>query len=336
MSPTLSVVMPVFNGERYIGAALESIRQQAPLDLEVIVVDDGSSDSTLAIVRGFEQKIPVRCLTPGRLGNWVAATNIGLRESKGEWVCFLHHDDVWLPGRIARLRPLLQDRGHTLILHNALFIGPHGETLGAWTCPLAEGTVSPDQVLERLLVQNFIAMPTPVFRRNSALAVGGLDEALWHSADWDYWLRLVSSGPTYFIGETLTGFRVHPSSQTAARRTGPGEWEKQLSMVVDRHLPHWTATGRRRTRVKRMAAVSIAVNSALAAKSRGEAVPFSPILRKALALGPLGCAQYLRISRIFERVAARLRVKKPQSAKRLGAASAPVGSSVQGSEAQCR
>ncbi len=194
-----------------------------------------------------------------------------------------------------------------LVLHNAMFVGPDGRKLGPWTCPLPEGVVPPNRFIERLLVQNFIAMPSPVFRRSAAIHSGGLDEALWFSADWDFWLRLGALGPVHFIAETLSAFRVHPESQTAARKLLPNEWEQQLTKVLARHLQKWAPPGKLRASVERVALASIAVNSSLSATSRGEPVKPSAVLLRLLALGPSGWHRYLRDSRIVQRVRSRLK-----------------------------
>ncbi len=308
MAALLSVVMPTYNGEQFLAAALESVRQQFADDIEFIIVDDGSSDSTLDIIRGFSQKLPLRLITPGRIGNWVAATNIGLREATGEWASFLHQDDLWLPGRIAKLRAAIENAKGALILHNAKFIGPNGQTLGPSTCPLPAGDVPSDLFIERLLIQNFIALPSPVFRRSIVLESGGLDESLWFSADWDLWLRLGTRGPVHFIDQTLAAFRVHPASQTASRSVQPREWHQQLSTVLERHIKAWTATGSRRNSVERAAEFSIAINSALASASRRISSSFFPLISKFLALGPSGWQRYMRDSRIVQRVKPRLMV----------------------------
>jgi glycosyltransferase involved in cell wall biosynthesis len=309
MNPFLSVVVPTYNGERFIAAALESVRGQHE-GIELVIVDDGSSDRTLDIVRDFAKVLPIRLLTPGRIGNWVAVSNIGLREATGDWACFLHQDDLWLPGRMARLRGEMESAEGALVHHNAMFVGPDGQELGPWTCPLPEGDVPPDRFIERLLVQNFIAIPSPVFRRSVAIRSGGLDEALWFSADWDLWLRLGALGPVRFIAGTLSAFRVHPASQTVARKLLPNEWEQQLTTVLARHLQNWPVTGKLRASVERVAMASIKVNSALSAASRGEPVRPSAVLLGLLALGPSGWHRYLRDSRIVQRVRSRLKVQR--------------------------
>src|SRR5580698_8174191 len=130
MSPLLSIVIPTYNGERFISAALASVQAQDHQGIELIIVDDGSSDRTLDIVRDFAKALPLRLITPERMGNWVAITNLGLREAKGDWACFLHQDDLWLPGRMARLWPEMETAEGPLILHNAKFVGPDGQGRG--------------------------------------------------------------------------------------------------------------------------------------------------------------------------------------------------------------
>lgn len=312
MNPFLSVVMPTYNGERFIAAALESVRGQHD-GIELVIVDDGSTDRTPDIVRDFAKDLPIRLLTPGRIGNWVAVSNTGLREATGDWACFLHQDDLWLPGRMARLRPEMERAEGALVLHNAMFMGPDGQKLGPWTCPLSEGVVPSDRFIERLLIQNFIAISSPVFRRSPAIASGGLDEALWFSADWDLWLRLGAMGPVRFLAETLSAFRLHPGSQTAARKVQANEWQDQLTTVLERHLKKWPVSGKVRASVEEAAATSIIVNSALSAASRGESVSYSAVVFDLLALGPLGWNRYLRDSRIVQRVRSRLKVRHPKS-----------------------
>src|SRR6267378_4475041 len=231
--PWLSIVMPVWNGERYLREALESIRQEGTGGYEVIAVDDGSSDRSPEILREWERHLPLRHVARERGGNWVAATNAGLREARGDYVCFLHQDDLWLPGRLAAIR---QEARHApaLILHPAVFIAADGSRLGTWRCPLPAGEVEPPLFAERLIVQNFIAIPAPAFRREAALALGGMDEALWYLADWDLWLRLGSQGAIRYLTSALAAFRVHPSSQTIVPKH-LADRRCQHQLVLERH-----------------------------------------------------------------------------------------------------
>lgn len=309
MSTLLSVIMPTYNGQEFLAAALESVRSQRADNFELVIVDDGSSDRTLEIIRDFSADLPIRLITPGRRGNWVAVSNIGLREAKGEWACFLHQDDLWLPGRLLRIRREMEKSEGAVVLHNAMFIGPQGEELGPWTCPLPEGVVPVEQFVERLLVQNFIAIPSPVFRREEAVRSGGMDESLWYSADWDFWLRLGKLGPVRFIEDTLSAFRVHPASQTASRKLKPNEWQHQLDAVLARHMENKAFAGKFKPAVKKAARASVTVNCAMAAASRGEPYSVPAVLGELLALGPFGLRRYVRDSRIMQRVGSRLKVQ---------------------------
>ena len=97
-SPWLSVIMPTYNGASYLSAALESIAIQLEKDIEVIVVDDGSTDRTISIIRAYTHRFPLRIVERNHSGNWVANTNMGLSLARGEYVSFLHQDDSpWLP-----------------------------------------------------------------------------------------------------------------------------------------------------------------------------------------------------------------------------------------------
>ncbi len=310
MDPFLSVIMPVYNGEKLIAAALESVRAQYSEEIELVIVEGGSSDRTLEIVREFAEVFPIRLITLEDAGNWVAKSNIGLREAKGDWACFLHCDDFWLPGRIARLWGEMETAKGALILHNTMFVGPDGNGLGPWTCPLSAGDVPSDEFAEHLLIQNFIAINSPVFRRKAVLQSGGLDEALPLCADWDIWLRLGAPGPVRFIAETLGAYRIHDASLTAARKLLANEWEEQLSTVFFRHLNNWTGAGKRRASVERAAKASIAVNSFLVAASRGMPTRPSAVFFELLALAPSGWRRYLRDSRIVQRVHSRLRLQR--------------------------
>ena len=79
---------------------------------------------------------------------------------------------------------------------------------------LAGFAVPADLLLERLMVQNFVAIPAPAINRDAFLRVGGMDKSLWYTADWDLYLKLACAGPVYYAHEALTCFRVHGDSQT--------------------------------------------------------------------------------------------------------------------------
>jgi glycosyltransferase involved in cell wall biosynthesis len=97
-APWLSIVLPAWNGERHLPAALESVLREGTRGYEVVAVDDGSTDSTPDLLRSFAARLPLRIVRSPTRGNWVAASNAALREARGRYACFLHQDDLWMPG----------------------------------------------------------------------------------------------------------------------------------------------------------------------------------------------------------------------------------------------
>lgn len=305
--PWLSVIVPTYNGAAYLDRALASIAAQADDGVEVIAIDDGSTDATTTILDRYADRLHLRIESRGRVGNWVANSNHGLRLARADHACFLHQDDLWLPGRLRALRPLVsRAAGPALLLHPSRFVNARDQFLGMWHCPLSAGPHAPEQVMEHLLVQNFIAIPAPIFSRQAALDVGGLDEGLWYTADWDFWLRLASRGPTVYHTRPLTAFRVHGDSQTMQGAARAAEMRRQLDVVLERHLPRLRKNA---MQIGAAARLSVELNHALAEAVGGRRPPWLRLARRFLGLGLSGCHRFLRDSRIIERVQARVRAQ---------------------------
>jgi hypothetical protein len=308
--PWLSVIMPTYNGAAYLADTLASIHRQSDKQIEVIAVDDGSSDDTLAILNTYANWLPLRIIARIRVGNWVANTNVGLNEARGKYVCFLHQDDLWLPGRLRTLRRLVHwEPQAALYCHASRYSDSSGRGLGVWRSPLPVGRSEPQRVVEQLLVQNFLAVPAPLFTRAAALGAGGMDENLWYTADWDLWLKLASAGTVVYHPAPLAAFRLHPQSQTAQGVARASDMHKQCETVLQRHLPRWEAANPGRSEIGQAARMSVEVNHALAACAYGDRPRWLPLAARLLALGPAGSYRYFRDSRIVERVAAQVRAR---------------------------
>jgi hypothetical protein len=310
-SPWLTVVMPTYNGARHLPAALESIRPQAD-SVEVVAIDDGSTDDTVAILDSFSKSIRLRIIERPHSGNWVSSANLGLSASSGEWACFLHQDDLWSPGRVATLKAALTRRPDlSLVLHPSWFIDEDGKRLGIWRCPLPahRRPVDSRRLIQRLLVQNFIAMPAPLFRRDLALQVGGLNESLWYTADWDFWLKVATVARTAYLPEPLTAFRLHSGSQTVRGSQKLDEFRGQLESVLYDHLGAYKAGGGDGNSLRPLCQFSVDMNVSLAAALHGERPPWPRLGLQFLSLGAQGWHRYLRDSRLTERVTARIRAK---------------------------
>ena len=309
--PWLSIIIPTYNGQKYLAATLDSVVIQQDNDIECIVIDDGSTDATVSLVETYRDKLPIE-LIQRKQGNWVANTNHGLSIAQGEYTCFLHQDDLWQPGRLAAMKQAIAKYPQAnLYLHSALFIDSQGNQLGSWNCPFGkqEIVLAPKTTVEKLLVQNFIAIPAPIFKRQVALDLKSMDEALWYTADWDFWLKLAASGDTVYYPEALAAFRVHADSQTIRRSSSVEDFREQMKIVVAKHLDLWKNRESFSREVESVAWFSTEVNTTLAAMIHGETANLFQLGFNFLGLGISGWNRYWQDSRILERVSARLKTK---------------------------
>jgi glycosyltransferase involved in cell wall biosynthesis len=307
-APWLSVIIPSYCGERWIDASMNSIAAEAAQGVEVLLIDGSPTAATRDIARRYADRVSLRVFERCDFTSWHTKTNFGIETAESTHICWLGVDDAWLPGRAAAVRSWI-DAAPEAPLHLApsAIIDQGGRRLGVWRCPLAANRELPSAlVMERLLVQNFVAAPAPVFRRDAWLDCGGLDENLWYTADWDMWLKLAALGPVYYHDQVTIGFRIHGGSLTVTGSRDAQDFAQQMRTVLNRHLGK---IGGRAQDIEPAARASIAVNAALASASAGD---HSGLLRAAaqvLRLGPAGIRRYVRDSRIMDRVAPRMRAK---------------------------
>lgn len=310
--PWLSVLIPTYNGEDYIALALNSILLQKDDSIECIVVDDGSTDATLSILHEYQERLPMKIFQRERLGNWVENTNEALSYARGEYVCFLHQDDLWLQNRVQLMKPLiLQFPNIGFFLHSTQYLDNNGNHLGYWRCPLPAypKITTSNLMVEKLLVQNFIAIPAPILKRSLAQQVGGLDKDYWYTADWDFWLKIAGCSDAIYDPRPLSGFRIHPNSQTILRSSQAKDFRKQLEQVAKKHFAVWEAPAKRKEKVHKVMDFSMEVNIALASTVHGQKSNLIRLFASFLLLGPAGWHRYIRDSRICERISSRLKAR---------------------------
>jgi glycosyltransferase involved in cell wall biosynthesis len=300
--------MPSYRGEAWIGLALQSLVGGGAEGIEVLLIDGGPTPAARRIAQEFEDRVLLRVVVREDLSSWHGKTNFGVQLARSPYICLLSVDDVWLPGRAAAVRAWIE-AAPSAVLHLAptAIIDRRGHDLGIWRCPLPMSReLSFETVAERLLVQNFIASPTPVFRRDAWIESGGLDESLWYTADWDLWLKLSAAGKVHYHPEITSGFRIHSGSLTMTGSRNSTELEQQMCTVLERYLPRLGSSSQY---VERAARASIAVNLALAAAAAGDTRELWGALGGVLRLRPVAIRRFLRDTRLLERVVPRLRAR---------------------------
>lgn len=206
--PLVSVVIPTYNAERYLGAAIESVLGQTATDLEVVVVDDGSTDGTEGVVRSYRDR--VKYLKQENTGVAVAR-NRGIAESRATYVAFLDADDTWLPGKLERQLEALKSNGRYRLCYAAhAVVDDDLRPLGVRHSP-RRSTMIEDLILLGNVVGSIC---TVLCERNLFDQAGGFDPGLSQCADWEMWLRLAMLTDFLYLDEPLVTYRQHGTSMS--------------------------------------------------------------------------------------------------------------------------
>ena len=207
-TPLVSVIIPAYNGEQFIGEAIESALAQRGVAIEVIVVDDGSSDQTVERIVEFGERVR---LFQKKNGGVASARNFGIARARGRFVALLDQDDRYLPGKLATQIDMMNNCPEAVVCHgNIRMIDALGHALhnGHLGHPTDESMPS-GMVLERLFQWNFILACTALMQRDAVLAVGGFNERLWGVDDYELWMKLATLGPIIYANEIISEYRWH-------------------------------------------------------------------------------------------------------------------------------
>jgi glycosyltransferase involved in cell wall biosynthesis len=237
----VSIVIPTYNRADFLGEAIESALSQEYGDIEIIVVDDGSTDETASVVRSYDKL--VKYVYQGNSG-LSAARNTGVHCSSGEFLVFLDSDDLLLPKKLEIQATFLREHADVAVVYgNGYVMDEHGR-LG----PL-EPYVVPFPPLDRssfgalLLEQNLFAVHAAMVRRGALPDDWPFDESLCAFEDWDLWLRLVLQGATFaYLDEKVAVYRRHPGNMDSHELEVFKEPARRIVLKVvggdlDRHLP---------------------------------------------------------------------------------------------------
>lgn len=190
--PLVSVVLPVFNGARFLEAAIRSVYSQDCCPIELIVVDDGSTDSSAEIVRAVA---PESVLIRQENAGPAAARNTGLAVARADYYAFIDADDVWPPNKLDRqLCVLVDDEGPDV-------------TLGLTRCLLPDETLAEPRF--------FMQLGCGLYRRRAFERIGRFDAAIQPSEDIDWFTRAREAGLKFSVTEDVTlHYRLHEDNLT--------------------------------------------------------------------------------------------------------------------------
>ncbi|WP_439569886.1 glycosyltransferase [Sphingopyxis sp.] len=304
VEPWLTVALPVHNGEATLAATLDSAASERPDGVEFILLDSSAGYGCRRIAESFSSRMNIAYRYVPDILPWTAKTNEAMRIARGVYVAMLHQDDLWIKGHLRSVSSAIAAFPDAVMqVGSSRLIDFRGRTVGDWNCGLAEGAIEGTAAARHLIVQNGIAIPSSVIRREAWNRVGGLDPALWYTADWDLYLKLALLGNIAVRPETTTAFRIHGGSLTMTGRMEKGAFKEQMDVVLSRYS-HAVGAGE-----LARAKASIAVNVSLAEASTGKISALSGAITALARLGPVEAFRYAREARLVERIWPRLRLK---------------------------
>ncbi|MGB8841025.1 MAG: glycosyltransferase family A protein [Aliidongia sp.] len=200
-TPLVSIVIPTYNRVATIARALDSVIGQSHRPLEIIVVDDGSTDETLAAIDHEACPVPLTVISLGHNEGAAAARNHGITLARGDFVAFLDSDDEWQPDKIAKQLAALDTAG---LEYGASYTGIASYAEDGALCAVSRAVAGGD-LRQALLNHNLVGSTSCVLARRTLLQqIGGFDRSLAACQDWDLWLRLAGHTRFVCVPEPLT------------------------------------------------------------------------------------------------------------------------------------
>lgn len=241
MNKKVSIIIPVYNGEKYIKEAIESALNQTYTNIEIIVVNDGSKDNTDEICKSYGNKIKY---IKKENGGVATALNTGIKEAKGQYVAWLSHDDLYKENRIEKgmeVLSKLKDK-NTIIFSNFELIDSNGKKFSK--------TNFLNDISREKLCQGFYPVVcasvngcTTLINKNCFKKVGLFDETLRTSQDYDMWLKLFKIYPSYCLNDSLVQYRIHAGQDTNKNPVTLQEsndiWKKIINELNDNVINSW-------------------------------------------------------------------------------------------------
>jgi glycosyltransferase involved in cell wall biosynthesis len=252
MSPKVSVVMPVLNGQRYIGEAIQSIAAQTYKTVELVVVDDGSTDATYDRVMAFAKSIELKYLRHPAPRGIPQSMNDGVRHASGDLIAFLDHDDMWFPEFLeTQVDYLLRNPEVGMVHSDFQTVDVNGKIIEE-SVAICRGRRRPSgYVFPQLFMDSFIVGNSVLIRKECFRRLGLFDEGLrW--GDYHMWMRIARHYKVDYVGKVLTKYRQHPMQSTRSAAAGRADEESVGLMAVKKILKEYpearTELGARRIR----------------------------------------------------------------------------------------
>jgi glycosyltransferase involved in cell wall biosynthesis len=206
----VSVIVPVYNRAHLVIETVASILAQTYRNIEIILVNDGSTDNSLEVIRALQHENfdVIRIIDQKNQGQTMAR-NQGIKEAHGKYIAFLDSDDLWLPDKLEHQIPLF-DQGVGLVYGGVELINESGETTGFDPCdPSVQGNIYP-----QLLVKNRMTGGSVVVLAEVLAKVGVFDPEFKAAENWDLWLRICKEYQARLVNKSVVKYRLHQNNMS--------------------------------------------------------------------------------------------------------------------------
>lgn len=210
-SPLVTVIIPNYNYGHYLGQAIDSVLDQTHKNVQLIVVDNESTDNSVEIVRGYGEALT---LIQKPHGGVSSARNLGLAHAKGDYICFLDSDDTWLPEKLASQLQLLESSEAGLVYSGINLCNQELEVEAALV-PKYRGNCADMYLRYPTTAIILLGCSNAMIKREFALKVGGFNTSLHFSADWDYFRRICDLTEVEYVNDFLVNYRRHQKSMSS-------------------------------------------------------------------------------------------------------------------------
>ena len=208
--PKITIITPSFNQGKFIKETIDSVLSQNYSNLEYIVMDGGSTDKTVQILKSYGKKI-----------NWVSnkdegqadAINKGIKKSKGEIIAYINSDDVMMPNTLLTVANyFIKNRMSMWLTGDYLIINENGKEIQSFIAEYKR-FLRKFPYFNTLAVANYIIQPSTFWRRSLIDKIGFFDKSLHYCMDFDYWMRIIKKYPLDVLPDYFSKFRIHSNSK---------------------------------------------------------------------------------------------------------------------------
>lgn len=206
--PLVSVITPSFNGAEFLRTALDSILSQDYPSLELIVMDGGSTDATLDILRSYGDRVQWRSEKDSGQSD---ALNKGFALAKGDLLTWLNADDYFVPGAVSRAVQVFAQNAGVALVYGRLRLVERDGTFRSYDRLVREAPYE-----ELLHWDNLVGQPGVFFTREAWLACGPLSGVDHYAMDWDLWIKIAARFPIKYVDQDFAAFRIYPEAKSSS------------------------------------------------------------------------------------------------------------------------